>query len=112
MSKAGNTLRYGALAVLVLIIIVIGVYLGRALASKDYPKLQTSDLLQDTVKEVSGARVTFSSGRQFTLPSATTTDEGKEVSLTQIVSVGDVLIKEEGSDAIILVKGEKRYTFE
>jgi hypothetical protein len=55
--------------------------------------------------------VTFASEKKYTLPWAKKASNGAELNLARMVKKGDILIKKVSSDTIILIQGDKRYTF-
>jgi hypothetical protein len=116
MNKTGYAFRFIAFIILLFILVAVGIYLGGVFFTKQYPRLSTNDSLRDTVSEVfsedgRSARITSTSNRKFTLPWAKRLENGEEVSLTRVVKEGDVLIKKESSDTIILIQDKKKYTF-
>jgi hypothetical protein len=116
MNKTRYALKFSAVMVLLFVIIAVGLYFGGVLFTKTYPILSANDSLRDTVANVlsdgrGSARITSTSSRKFTLPWAKKFENGREVSLTRIVQEGDILIKREFSDTIILIHDERRYTF-
>ena len=116
MNKIGYNLRFIIVIILLFILITIGLYFGGVFLTKKYPRIETSDSLKDTVSQVisdgrGSARITSTSNKKFTLPWAKIFEHGQEVSLTRAVTEGDILLKKEFSDTIVLIHNEKKYTF-
>lgn len=98
-----------------LIGIILLFFWSRSLSNK-YPELSNRDILNDTIADVisdgrASARVTFKSEKKYTLPWAKNNHYAEELNLPRIVKEGDILIKRESSDTIILIQDKKRYTF-
>lgn len=100
-------------------IFVIGIVLlffwSRSL-SNEYPDLSSQDFLNDTIIHVisdgrASARVTLKSEKKYTLPWAKNNLYSAELNLPRIVKEGDILIKKESSDTIILIQEKRKYTF-
>lgn len=116
MNKTGYPLRFSVLIISLFILVSVGLYFGGVFLTKNYPIITTDDPLRDTVSRVisdgrGSARVTSTSHKKFTLPWAKRLENGQEVSLTRTVKEGDVLIKREFSDTIVLIHDAMRYTF-
>ena len=84
--------------------------------SNRYPDLFGEVILTDTIVDVisdgrASARVTFKSGKMYTLPWAKMYRDTEELNLPRMVSEGDILIKRERSDTIVVIRGNVKYTF-
>jgi hypothetical protein len=116
MNKIDFAFRFIAFIISLFILVAVGLYFGGVYLNRQYPALSTEDSLSDTVSEVfsedgRSARITSTSNKKFTLPWAKRLENGEEVSLTRTVKEGDILIKRESSDTIILIQDKNRYIF-
>lgn len=83
--------------------------------TNEFPELKNEDSLNDTIISVirdarATARVTFRNNRKLSLPWANNFTS-QPLSLTTMVKEGDVLIKKELSDTIILNQNGIQYFF-
>jgi hypothetical protein len=95
--------------------IVLLFFWSRSL-SNSYPDLSDHDILNDTITHIisdgrASARVTFKSQKKYTLPWAKNNQYATELNLPRIVKEGDILIKKQSSDTIILIQDKRKYTF-
>jgi hypothetical protein len=103
-------------SLVLLFILAIGVYFFRShLLNKEYPDLSNNNSLNDTVVDVirdarASARVTFESKEKYSLPWAKNFQYEID-NLPRMVMEGDILIKKEKSDTIILRRDNKDYIF-
>lgn len=116
MNKISYTLRFIIMIILLFTLITVGLYFGGVFLTRKYPGIETGDSLNDTVSHIisdgrGSARITSTSNKKFTLPWAKILEHGQEVSLTRAVTEGDILLKKEFSDTIVLIHNEKVYTF-
>jgi len=97
------------------IVILLHFFWSRSLSDK-YPDLLNEDILNDTIVNIildgrASARITLNNRKLYTLPWAKNSQYQKELSLPQMIKIGDILIKKASSDTIILLQDKKRYTF-
>jgi hypothetical protein len=114
MSNRQIFLFFGSLASLFLLALVGFYFYGRQL-SKEYPMLETSDTVHDTIAAVfddgrGAARVTAKGGTKFTLPWAKNLAY-ENYDFTRFVAPGDILQKKQQSDTIYVTRNGDRYFF-
>jgi len=85
--------------------------------SKQFPILTNADSLNDTISNIiddgrGAARVTFQSNKKFSLPWATNENyTGDNSELTRMVGEGDIIIKKQLSDTLLVKHLGQEYIF-
>lgn len=100
-----------------LFIISFGLLFYRSLLlDEEFPKLSKKNSLNDTVLFVmrdgrSSARVTFRNRKKYSLPFARNHNYLEYSDLSRVIEAGDVIIKEQFSDTIIVNHFGRNYLF-
>lgn len=114
-----NNMRYSVTAVklaLLGIIATIGIaFLVSYFQTDEYPKLLKSDsiteIVQSVVKDRRGSFVTFKSNKKYHIPWAQNFKHKDFPSLTEIISIGDTIVKKPSSDTIKVRRAGKEYMY-